>query len=397
MKKVLIVGGGIVGQFSAYYLTKAGHEVTIIDDQPAMAPASAGNCGLITPSHILPMNSWGTLIQGLKWLGKKDAPLSIKPQFDGPFLSWFASFIWHCNKKSVSRATSMRHQFLQESWSLYEQFFQEEQTTSEWSKGGLLYVYKSEKGMKSLKHEYDALQANNLSSRMLTKNELIEIEPQINEDAIGGAMFECDGWLKPGQLLLDIKEINIRSGVNFIKGKVTSFNEMNGTIKGAIIDGQEVTGDYYMLAAGAQSVYLAKPLGIDLKMIPGKGYNLTVNLPQANQPMHPIYMVERKVVATPWETGFRLGSTMEFTGFDLSLNSERLEALKRAASEYLRMNINDIEFTPWAGWRPMTSDSCPVVKPADKYKNLILATGHGMLGLSMAPATGARVRKLLEN
>jgi D-amino-acid dehydrogenase len=396
MKRVVIIGGGIVGQFIAYYLSKKGHDITVVDDQPEMSPASAGNCGLITPSHILPMNSWGTLIQGLKWLGKKDAPLSIRPQLEGPFLSWFASFMWHCNKQSVSRATSVRHQFLQESWSLYEQFFQEEKTASEWSKGGLVYACKSEKGLKSLKHEYDALQANNLASSMLTRNELLEMEPHVKEDTIGGAIFECDGWLKPGQLLLDIREINIQNRVKFIKGRVASLNEVNGTIKGAFIDGQEVVGDQYILAAGAQSVHLARPLGIDLKMIPGKGYNLTVNMPQTNQPKHPIYMVERKVVATPWATGFRLGSTMEFTGFDLSLNPRRLEALKRAASEYLRMDISDIEFTPWAGWRPMTSDSCPVVKSADKHKNLILATGHGMLGLSMAPATGKRVEKLLE-
>ena len=129
---------------------------------------------------------------------------------------------------------------------------------------------------------------------------------------------------------------------------------------------------------------LANLLGIRLNMIPGKGYNLTTNKPIVNQPKRPIVMVEKMVVATPWETGFRLGSTLEFSGFDLSLNDRRLQALRNAASDYLNIDLKDVEFTPWAGWRPMTSNSLPLIERTAKYKNLILATGHGMLGLSMA-------------
>jgi len=395
MKKVVIVGGGIVGQFTAYYLSKAGHEITVVDDAPAMSPASAGNCGLISPSHILPLNTWGTLLKGLKWMGQKDAPLSIKPQFSGAFISWFASYIWHCRQSEVEKSIAARHQLLQKSWKLYNEVMVTEALDCNWEKGGLLYGCKTEEGIKSMDEEVALLQQHGLAARSLDRDELYEMEPLFKQDVIGGAIFECDGWLMPGKLLENLTALNKRNGVTMVTARATKFRVHGGQITAIELEGGELTADEFILAAGAKSPQLAQPLGIDLKLIPGKGYNLTVHAPLAKQPSIPIYMLERKVVATPWDGGFRLGSTMEFTGYDLSLNAARLEALKRAATEYLHIDIKEIEFEPWAGWRPMTSNGLPVIGRARKYNNLILAAGHGMLGLSMAPATGYMVSQLL--
>lgn len=384
-----------MGQFTAYYLHKAGHQVTIIDDAPAMPPASVGNCGLITPSHILPLNTWGTLFKGLKWLGKKDAPLAIKPQLSASFLSWFASYISHCQSSSVKHSIQARHELLQLSWRLYDEVLAEENLDCDWQKGGLLYGYRTTAGQQDMNEEVNLLQKHGLAARALSREELHALEPLMAEDVIGGALFECDGWLMPGKLLEKLKALNERNGVKMIQDEVKQLTRKGNRILGVQSNQNTLTADEYILAAGAKSPFLARPLGIDLKLIPGKGYNLTVNLPLAQQPKLPVYMVERKVVATPWTGGFRLGSTMEFTGYDLSLSPHRLEALKRAAGEYLQIDISNVEFTPWAGWRPMTSNGLPVIGRAPNFQNLILATGHGMLGLSMAPATGHLVAEIL--
>lgn len=386
MKKVVIIGGGIIGQFCAYYLSKSGHQVTIVDDNPTMLPASYGNCGLITPSHILPMNSWGLIFQGIKYLGKKDAPLFIKPQLNWPFISWFVRFAMKANRNHIENASAYRHELLQLSWDLYETFFSET-SGIEFEKSGLLYTSNSQKGIQGIRHEHEMLERFGLPARMLSSEDVQEMEPTIKTSK-GGAIFECDGSLDPTKLMHKLRELNQANGVQFLEAEI----ELKGA--GTKIHA-DIESDFYVLAAGAKSALLASELGLNLNLIPGKGYNLTSNTPIPNSPKRPIYLFDRKVVLTTWKHGFRLGSTMEFSGYDLSLNEQRLNALKRAASDLLEIDFDQFEFTPWAGWRPMTSDSLPIIQKSKKYSNLIHATGHGMLGLTLAPATGYLVDCLL--
>ena len=187
MKKIAIIGGGIIGQFSAYYLSKNGHQVTIIDDAPQMPPASAGNCGLITPSHVLPINSWSIIWQGLKWLGKKDAPLAIKPQINATFIAWFVAFAKYSGRSSISKVTEARHMLLQQSLRLYQEFFAGEVNESEWKTSGLLYSCHTEKGMNAMEHEVGVLEKHQLAGRMLTKQELEKFRPlSFNSILTGG-------------------------------------------------------------------------------------------------------------------------------------------------------------------------------------------------------------------
>lgn len=395
MKKVVVLGGGIIGQFCAYYLQKSGNQVTIVDENHSMPPASAGNCGLITPSHIAPLNTWSTLLAGLKWLGKKDAPLSIKPQLNTAFIKWFLSFTWNCRQVSVEKSTRIRHELLQSSWKLFEAFFAEHNTHSEWKSEGLVYVCQSSQCWNQVKDEVDLISHLGMDGNVLDKDALLALEPTISDKVIGGAIMNVDGWLKPQQLLKDVKRINEDSGVEFIEAKIDSISAVQNSIQKIELEHGHIAADEYVLCAGARSSQLARTIGIGIPVIPGKGYNLTVDEPLPKQPTRPIYMVERKVVATPWETGFRLGSTMEFSGYDLSLNKRRLEALKRAANEYLDMDFGTVQFQPWAGWRPMSPDGIPIIERSTKYSNLVIATGHSMQGLSMAPATGHMVDQIV--
>ncbi len=396
MKKVLIIGGGIIGQFSAYYLAKSGHQVTIVDDGPEMTPASEGNCGLVTPSHIIPLNSFSAIFQGIKWLGKKDAPLKIKPQLNRRFILWFINFMRYAQSGHVNKAIQARHEILQQSFKLYEAFFQEEPNSSEWKKDGLLYVAKSEKSLPSFDHEIELHKQFNMESKALNKDEVLALEPNLKEDIAGGVIMEMDGWLNPSQLLKDIRSANESNGVNYVKGRVVSFNKSNSGLVSVKTEEAEIEADEFVLAAGAVSPLLAKKLNIELPVIPGKGYNITTRNGQASPLNLPVYMIERKVVATPWNNGFRIGSTMEFAGYNLDLNQSRLDALKRAASEYLKIDIDEFEMEPWAGWRPMKDNGIPIIEKS-KVKNLTIATGHSMVGLSMAPATGYIVNELISS
>ena len=378
-----------------YYLSKAGNEVSIIDDGPEMTPASEGNCGLITPSHIMPLNSIHAIFQGVKWLGKKDAPLKIRPQLSLTFISWFFNFIKYSRTDAVKKATLARHKLLLSSFHLYEAFFKDEPSHSEWNTDGLLYVCTGKKSLDHLAKETEEHRKFNMKSRILDEVEVKSEEPLLKDNIVGGVLMEMDNWLNPTQLLKDIKKINKANGVRYYSEKVNSFHLKNSGIHSVTAEKNRHHADEFLLCAGANSVLLAKKLNIKLPIIPGKGYNLTTKHGQTIDMKRPLYLSERKVVATPWSNGFRIGSTMEFVGYDLKLNQNRLEALKNATNEYINIDLDSFEFTPWAGWRPMKDDGIPIIERNDKIKNLIIATGHGMLGLSMAPATGHIVNELI--
>ena len=395
MKNVVIIGGGIIGNFVAYYLSNQDLDITIVDDQPSMPPASYGNCGLITPSHIMPMNQWGVILKGLRWLGKKQAPLRIKPQASLSFLSWFISFALHSNAHSRNNAAKKRYELLTKSKELYEDFFRKEKIQCNWKNQGILYACTSKEGFKSLRKEAQFLDKFKLSNEVLSKEELLKIEPSLSNQIIGGAAFKTDGWLNPSDLISGLRAINIRNGVSYLKGSVMGFSTSNSCIKKLQTSIGEIDAKHVVIANGAKSPLLVKKLGIHLPIIPGKGYNITYDKQVKNQPQSPIYMVEKKVVATPWESGFRLGSTMEFSGYDLKLDEIRLATLKQASQLYLRTELQNANPVPWAGWRPMTSNELPIIQASKNHKNLVLATGHGMLGLSMAPVTGQMVNELI--
>ncbi|HHP7241308.1 MAG TPA: NAD(P)/FAD-dependent oxidoreductase [Cyclobacteriaceae bacterium] len=397
-RKVVIAGGGIIGLFCAYYLNKDGYEVEIIDKGSNMVPASSGNCGLITPSHIPPLNQFSTIYQGLKWLNKKDAPLKIKPQLSSSFLLWMVQFTWYANIFSFNKNSQKRHEYLDLSWRLYHELFNEEGFDAGFNTtDGILYVCKSEKALKGVEEEAHLLSDNyGLNPEYLNYEALRKLEPNLNRKIIGGYWYNMDGWLNPATLITNLKDHLIAHGVSFRKDVITNINSNKTIIKGFSSEREEYKGDYYLVATGALAPQLLKNINISLPIIPGKGYNLTTQSSIVHQPMRPIHMVERKVVATPWKNGFRLGSTMELSGYDISLNKIRLDALKRASQEYLNIDVyNNVEWEPWAGWRPMKSNGVPVVEKNKKYTNLVIAAGHSMLGLSMAPATGYMVSKII--
>ncbi len=394
---ILIIGGGIIGLFCAYYLSESNNRITILDKGPANEASSHGNCGLITPSHVLPLNSWPLVFNAIRSMRKGDAPFHIKPQVSRRFLSWGMQFLRNCNRSRVLDNARSIQELLVPSRAYYDEFFNKEEVQCNWRQNGIYFLFKNENEFDHFTKENELTSRFGQSAIRISKDELLEKEPAIREDVAGAWIYKDDSWLRPSELISGLKKILHNRGVEFVdSAEVVGFEKnKKRLISARTSKGIEIKSNHFILAAGAWSPLLASKMGSNLPIIPGKGYSITMEN-QQNSPTRPIIMMEKMVVATPWSNGYRLGSTMELAGYDSTLNSNRLNALRTGASEYLKTSFKGDQEEIWTGWRPLTPDSVPIIGPSKKISNLTYATGHGMLGMSMGPATGKIVSGILK-
>lgn len=393
---ILIVGGGIIGLMCAYYLVKEGKSVVIIDKNKSSQACSHGNCGLITPSHALPLNNPKLIMRSIKWMLQKDSPFYIRPQLDLRFISWMLTFVANAYKsKLIKRSMLGRYDLLNSSKTLYQELFDIEKIQCNWSPNGVLFVYKHQKHFEEYAKKDKILQEIGLSAKPLIGDDLQKKEPALKDDIYGAWLYEVDSWLKPEELVSQLQELLKQKGVEFINQcEVTSFVEEGNNIKSVVTDKGILSADEIVIATGAWSSLLEKSLGLKIPIVPGKGYSITMKSPKIS-PKIPCILEERKVVATPWSGSYRLGGTMEFAGYNTTMNPVRLRNLKNSAREYLVDPYSDEVTEEWNGWRPMTNDGLPIISKSHVHKNVTLACGHNMLGLSMAPSTGKLVSELI--
>ncbi len=392
---VCIIGGGIIGLCSAYYLQKEGKSVVILDKGPAHRASSHGNCGYLSPSHIIPLNDWGLIFKSLKWIFKEDAPFRIKPRLDFELFNWFRGFALNANKKHIHKAMQGRHKLLQSSKPLYEKMFEEEEIECEYSKNGVFFIYKEEKGFEEFSSVNEQLTAWGLDAKPYVQKALLEKEPAFKEDVYGGWLYETDAFLKPNILIEKLKKILLTRGVAFVNDfGVDKLEVIKGRIESVGNSQQLFEAKQFVVATGAWTKLFSKLLKLKIPVVPGKGYSITMEPPK-NMLRHACIFEETKVAATPWKDTFRLGSLMEFTGFDDSINRIRLNALKVGAEPYLKTPYTDKVYEEWFGYRPMSMDGLPIIGKSPKHENLYIATGHGMLGLSMGTGTGRLVAEML--
>lgn len=392
----VIIGGGVIGLFSAYYLVKEGKKVLVLDKGPRKQASSHGNCGLISPSHIMPLNSFDLIVKSVGWLFKKDAPFKIKPQFDRRFINWAMKFMRHATAKSIYSNTRAIHDLIISSRNLFTDVLEEEQWDCHWSAEGIHFVCLTEKEFNYNKEVNDYTRQFGVSAKPIKSQELLALEPALKDEVYGSWFYDIDAWLKPDDLLKHLRLWLEEKGCDLInEAEVTDMKSSNGSLQAVTTPSHgDFEGDNFLLATGAWSPLLKNAHHLNIPVVPGKGYSLTMKSPEL-APKVPINMLERKVVATPWNGSYRLGSTMEFSGYDESLNKRRLEALKKGAAEYLKDPFTDEVEEEWYGWRPMTYDGVPIIDRSPKDKNLFLAVGHNMLGLSMATGTGKLVSELI--
>ncbi|HEY6895411.1 MAG TPA: FAD-dependent oxidoreductase [Rhodanobacteraceae bacterium] len=394
-RDVLILGGGVIGLACAYYLLEAGRGVTVLEQGTAGCGSSHGNCGTLTPSHATPLAMPGVIGPALRTLLHPDAPLRIAPRFDPRLWRWLYGFARRCNWDDFRAATRAKAPLLLESRRLIEALIAKETLDCEFEASGTLYVFRDERALEHSKWLPRALGELGVAIETLDGAAVDAMEPALKPGAVGGYFNPGDAHLRPNRYVEGLAALVRRKGGTIEEGaRIESAVREGGRITRVATSRGDFSGREVVLALGAWSPMLGRQLGLDLPIQPGKGYSITYTRPSL-APRIPLVLKERSVCVTAWSSGYRLGSTMEFAGYDTSLNRTRLDALRRGAAEYLREPEGLAVVEEWYGWRPMTPDDLPMLGRSPAVENLVLATGHGMLGVSMSAITGLLVSEVV--
>jgi D-amino-acid dehydrogenase len=392
---VLVLGGGAIGLSCALYLLRAGRGVRVLERGRIGDATSHGNCGTLTPSHAAPLASPGVLWKGFKWMLRPDAPLYIRPRADPALAAWLLRFAARCNREDWWRSARAKGALLLRSRRLIEQLVREEGLDCGFSASGLRYVYRNERNFEQDRAGLADLRELGIESRLLDGVTLAAAEPALREGMAGAIEFPDDAQLRPERYTAELARRVRELGGEIVEGVEASALEVErGVVVGVLTSQGVEKAREVLVALGPWSARFLAPHGVRLPIQPGKGYSQTYSSP-AVVPNMPMVLREHSVCVTAWEDGFRLGSTMEFSGYDESLNATRLAALERGARDYLREPVGPQLRERWYGWRPMTWDDLPVLGAAPGLSGLWLAAGHGMMGMGMSAVTGELLAQLV--
>jgi len=387
-KEVIIIGGGVIGLACAHYLIDCGASVRIIEKDTIGEGASHGNCGLLDFSDVIPLCSPGTVSHEILRTLKGTSSLYIKPTLDIKRLLWLLKFAAKCTKSHMEQGAAGKYEILNYSISLFDTLLALDKINCDFEKKGVLTVFKDEKNFERYHTTNTFLDTYHMGAQKIEKKELPTLEPALKKDLAGAWLNKNDWHLRPDMLMSSWRKYLSQKGViieehckflNFeIKGNtIAAVNTVNGRFK----------ADAFVLATGAWTCQTLKQLKLDLPVQPGKGYSITMERP-GTCPTYPCLLYEKNMVATPWKSGYRLGGTMEFSGYGTHLNPDRLSKLISGATAFLRDPVGHPVVEQWTSLRPMTYDDLPIIDRSPAQENLIIATGHGMLGLTLATGTG---------
>ncbi|MCY2968397.1 MAG: FAD-dependent oxidoreductase, partial [Planctomycetota bacterium] len=320
-KHVLIIGGGIVGASCAYALQRTGARVTIVDKGKFGAACSHANCGYICPSHVLPLAEPGAIGRSLRAMVKPNSPFTIKPRLDPALWSWLLGFARKCNERDMLASGRALHPILESSLALYRQFIAEEQVQCEWEERGLMFAYKSQAEFEAYGKTNDLLAREfQLPAEKLTGAALREREPALRDDLAGGWFYHDDAHVRPDRLMSELRRLlESRGTVIREECEFQGFTGDGVSLRGAKCGSEEIVADAFVVATGAWSPLLQQHLRCKLPIQPGKGYSITMRRPEIC-PKIPMIFPETRVAVTPFTSGYRLGSTMEFAGYDTTIN-----------------------------------------------------------------------------
>lgn len=390
--KVIVMGAGVIGTTSAYYLAQSGAQVTVIERQPDPAQeTSFANAGQVSPGYSTPWAAPGIPLKALKWMLEKHAPLSIKPDGSLRQLRWMLSMLKECNahryainKERMMRLSEYSRACLQ---ALRERTgLQYEQRT-----GGTLQLFRTQQQMDSVARDIQVLEECGVPYELLASNELAKAEPALARSGAtltGGLRLPNDETGDCNLFTRRLADLACHEGVRFQFNQSVDRLEVTGDRITAIHCGQErLTADRYVVAFGSYSRDLLQPVGIELPVYPVKGYSLTVPLVDASlAPVSTVLDETYKIAVTRFDQRIRVGGMAELSGFDLSLNPKRRATLEMVVSD-LFPGGDLSRATYWTGLRPMTPDSTPIVG-GTRLSNLFVNTGHGTLGWTMACGSG---------
>lgn len=398
-KKVVVVGGGIIGLSTAYFLHKEGHQVTILDKSAMNAGASYVNAGYITPSHIISLASPGMISKGIKYMFDSSSPFYMKPRLNMDFIKWS----WYFKKSSTQSKVERAMPVIRDINLLSRELYEGMKTSGELGdfhleKKGLLMMYQTEK---ERDHEhFVAKRAAELDLEVthLDKEGLKKVEPNIELNAKGAFHYECDRHTTPTQFMERMINYLSKAGVSIYKNEeVVDIVSKGNTITEVKTNKRNYRVDEVVFAAGSWSSHLSRKLKMNLSLQAGKGYRINVESP-TNISM-PAILMEAKMAVTPMQGFTRFAGTMEFSGINHTIRRERVDAIAAGAERYYKgLKIpEEAKSNAQCGLRPVTPDGLPYIGRTEQFPNLIIATGHAMMGWSLGPATGKLVTELISD
>jgi D-amino-acid dehydrogenase len=394
---VVIVGGGVIGLCSAYYLAKSGVSVAVLDKGEMGHGSSLHNAGYVSPSHFIPLAAPGVFKQGLKWMLNSTSPLYIKPRVDLDLMRWGLEFARSCNEDNVRRAMPVLRDLMLESKKLYEELARADGMDFELTSHGLTLLHRSERGKAVCTHEARLADEIGIEARLVDAAGLRELDPQIEFAAGGGLFFPGDVHLVPSKLIDSLTNALGSSGVALYPNTEVVSCKMSGAGIASVGTAQGwFKASQFVLAGGAWSPKLARMFGLKMLMQAGKGYSVTVRRAGVQMRL-PYIFQERRVAVTPFSDSLRFAGTMEIAGINSDINRPRVEAILDAIPFYFR-NVprpKSEESEVWGGMRPVTPDGMPYLGRFRACENLLAATGHAMLGVTLAAVTGRIVCDLV--
>ncbi len=393
-RHIVILGGGVIGLCCAYFLAQSDYRVTVLDrGAPADENCSFGNAGLVVPSHIVPLAAPGMMMMGLKWMRDPESPFYVKPRLAPDLLLWGWHFYRAGTAAHVERSAPLLRDLNMASRAAYEEL-NADLSGFDFEQRGLMMLFKTAQAMDEEAHVVAHARRLGMNAELLDAAAATAREPGLNMDIIGAAYYPDDCHMSPGKLMVALQHRLEEQGAELCWNTSVEGWKMEGrrvrAARVATHDGAgEIEADEWVLCGGSWSPGLVRGLGLRLPLQAGKGYSVTLPHP-AHRPSLPAILSEARVAVTPMGTSLRFAGTMEIAGLDTSVNPSRVRGILKAIPAYYPDFTAD-DFAgvqAWAGLRPCSPDGLPYVGRTARWDNLCIATGHAMMGLSLAPITG---------
>ncbi len=396
-KRVGVVGGGIIGLCCAYFLAKRGFDVVLIDRGAAAdANCSYGNAGLVVPSHIIPMAAPGVMWAGIKWMRDPQSPFYVKPRLAPDLALWGYHFMRAGTKARVDAAAPVLMRLNMQSRAAFEQL-NDELGDFDFEREGLLMLFQTQEGLDEESHVVERARKLGMPAEMWDAAKIAQREPNVKINAMGAAFYPNDCRLSPHKLMVQLQSALEKMGAQLKwNTEVCDWKTDGQNVRAAVTADGEIEVDEWVLCGGSWSPQTARALKLRLPMQAGKGYSVMLPHPR-HKPSLPSLLMEARVAVTPMGAALRVAGTMEIAGLDTSVSKNRVAGILKAMPRYYPdFEPSDFEgLQAWAGLRPCSPDGMPFIGRTGKYRNLCVATGHSMMGLSLGPITGQMIAQTI--
>lgn len=399
-KRIVIIGGGVVGLTAAWYCQKRGHHVTVIDRQGEQRDGcSFGNAGMIVPSHFVPLAAPGMIRLGLKWMWNPESPFYIRPRFSWDLLAWLWRFKKASNAQHVDQAAPLLRDLHLASRQCFDQLHSELPEGIGLVKNGLMMVCRTDSSLSEEAETATRAKKLNVDAEVLDADAVAQLQPHVDMDICGAVYYPQDCHLSPTQLMWSLQSQLAETGCQYQwQTEWTGFTCSGDQITTVHTSAGRFQADEVLICGGVWSEEIARQLRIALPMQAGKGYSLTLEQPR-QQPSICSILTEARIAVTPIGSSLRFGGTMEIAGLDESVNQSRIRGIVKSIPQYFpKFQVEDFAHCqPWVGLRPCSPDGLPYLGRSSRWRNVVISTGHAMMGISLSMVSGRIVSEIIDD